>query len=158
MKKILLVATLALSASSAFAIERYLGTVRISNNDRGDTVQVNSCDGYRSRGVDFLTLIVRADALNLRQIIIRKTDSYGRPSGMTVAKVQPGVYQPGERIFVSFPGPTCIDDIRIVADSVGGREGGRRPHDRRDRNRNERGHSKPTTVDVYGEISSGHRW
>lgn len=151
MKKLILLAIVALSATSAFAANRYLGTMVVGDRDRGDGVRINSCDGYRDERLRSITLVVRGDGLNLRQLIVQLEDFTGRPTRMGVGQVRPGFYPAGSRITLDMPGQSrCVQDIRIVGDSIGGGDN-RRPGrgGRRDRG----GFGRPTPVDVYGDIS-----
>ncbi len=152
MKKLILIAILAMSATSAFAANRFLGTMVVGDRDRGDGVRINSCQGPRDERLRSITLVVRGDGLNLRQLIVQLEDRAGRPTRMGVGQVRPGFYRAGTRITLDMPGNSrCVQDIRIVGDSIGGGDD-RRPG-RGGRPGRGTGFGRPTPVDVYGDIS-----
>jgi len=151
MKKLILLASLILSVSSAFAATRFLGTLVVGDRDRGDGVRINSCEGPRDQRLRSITFVVRGDGLNLRQLVVRFEDFTGRPTNMGVGQVRPGIYPAGSRITLDMPGNSrCVQDIRIVGDSVGGGDN-RRPG--RPGRPGRGGFGRPTPVDVYGDIS-----
>jgi|GEM_PF-4562051 len=152
MKKFILLAIVALSATSAFAANRFLGTMVVGDRDRGDGVRINSCDGRRDDRLRSITLVVRGDGLNLRQLIVQLEDYTGRPTRMGVGQVRPGFYPAGSRITLDMPGMSrCVQDIRIVGDSIGGGDN-RRPGRGGRPGRGNGGFGRPTPVDVYGDI------
>lgn len=159
MKKLMLITALLVSATSTFAMERFLGSAYLQNRDRGDFVQVDSCRGPRDQRISSLTLVVRGDGLDLRGVNVRLEDRTGRSTGSLRLNVRPGIYTRGSRIPVKFPSVHCIDSIQIIGDSLGGgddRMGRGRRDDRwgRDGRRGDR-HSQPTVIDIYGDVRRG---
>ena len=179
MKKLMLFAVLALSVSSVFAAERFLGTVILADRDFGDAIRVNSCEGPRDQRLRSLTLHVRHDGLDLRDVLVRMEDPTGRPGVLRSVPVRRGIYPVGARIYVDLTGPMgyarCVEAIQILGDSVGGgdeygRPGPYRPGPIIIGPRGPRrgphtpggiiirrpgpgmGHRQPTVVDVYGDI------
>ena len=162
MKKLLLLTALIVSATSTFAMDRFLGSAYLMDRDFGDFVIVDSCRGPRDQRIDSLTLVVRGDGLDLRGVNVRLEDRTGRRAGSVRLNVRPGIYRQGSRIRVDIPGARCIDSIQIVGDSLGGgddRMGRGRRDDRwgRDGRRGNRGdrYSQPTVIDIYGDVRRG---
>ena len=159
MKKLILLASLLLAATQAMAVERYLGTTVIGDVSRGGGVSVNSCEGPRDQELRSITLVVRNEALNLRQVLVRLEDRSGRPGGFVVAQVYPGIYRAGQRIRVDLPGYSrCVQNVRIVGDSLDPNDGYRRPGRGGRRGPGPIGRTRPTQVDIYGDIVIPYRY
>lgn len=163
MKNFLLITALLVSATSTFAMDRFLGSAYLQNRDFGDFVHVDSCRGPRDQRIDSLTLVVRGDGLDLRGINVRLEDRAGRRAGSVRLNVRPGIYRQGSRIRLDIPGARCIDSIQILGDSLGGgddrmgrgRRNGRRGDDRWGRGNRGGRHSQPTVIDIYGDVRRG---
>ncbi len=152
--KLILIIALMITTTSAFAVERLLGRTVLDDRTRGETVNINTCNGPRDQKLRSLTLRIRGDGVDLRRVnaIIEDISGRSTPLGLNI---RPGIYRGNSILTVQLPRSLrCMRSVQIIGDSLGGGDDRRigRGTSRGGRGRGPVRHTVPSIVEIWGDV------